>query len=91
MDNFSFERLSKLGLTELDEETIDEIKESSGRVSNFTFNYFFIWLWGCTLIFIVALSFFTICYRRIRGDQETFLQKLGYKAKGRKHILQQRE
>ena len=68
MNSLNFEKLSRLDLTELDEETIAEIKETSGRVSNFTFNYFFLWLWGCTLIFILALSFFTVCYRRMRGD-----------------------
>ena len=66
--NFDIDKLSNLGLSEIDEETIAEIKESSGRVSNFTFNYFFLWFWGCTLIFVVSISFFTICYRRMRGD-----------------------
>ena len=85
--------IANLGSLSLGEDTdvINELKETSGRVCNFTFNYFFTWFWLCTLVFVVVFSFFVTVYRKLRGDEATFLQKLGYKAKGLKRIHQQRE
>ena len=43
-----------------------------------------------TLIFVVVLTFFVLVYRRLRGDQKTFLQKLDDRSKGLKHKHQTR-
>ena len=84
MDNFAISN-------QIDEGSLNKFKASSGRVCDFTFNYFFTWFWICTLVFVFVFTIFVTVYRKLRGDEATFLEKLGYKAKGLKQIYQQRE
>ena len=72
-------------------ENLAELKATTGRVANFNLHYFFVNFWVATLIFIFAFTFFVLVYRRLRGDQKTFLQKLSYRSKGLKQIHLERE
>lgn len=54
------------------------LKDTSGRVSDFTLQYFLTQLWGAIFIAFLIVMFFNV-YRRMRGDDKTFFKKLQQK------------
>lgn len=56
---------------------------NSGRVSNFTLEKFCLNLWTNATISTLLCLFFLV-YRQIRGDSDTFKQKLSAKSRGLK-------
>ena len=71
-----------MGLEAEQKALLNEIKNQTGRVQEFTLGAFFVNLWLFSVFSLVLSCFCMTCYRRIRGDQQTFIRKLNKKARG---------
>jgi len=66
-----------------EEEALKGLKKTSGRITDYTLENFFFSFWLNFSVGILMVLIF-LCYRNLRGDQETLEMKLAHKMEGSK-------